>query len=45
MSSIEAHDGMHPTGNDEASSGGGILLPPDSTVDALVLIGLTLKFI
>ena len=36
---------MHPIVNDNASSGCGRLIPPDSTMDALVSLGLTQKFI
>ena len=36
---------MRPTGNNDASSSGDIPLPDKSTVDALLSLGLTLKFI
>ena len=45
MYSIEYHDIDHPTVNDDASSGGEIPLPPESTKDVLVLLGLTLNII
>ena len=45
MFSTEAHGRMHPTVNDDASSGGGIPMPPESTLYVLVSLVLTLNFI
>ena len=45
MCSIDAHDRYHPTINDDASSGGGITLPYNSTKYVSVSFGLTLNFI
>ena len=45
MCSIESHDRYHQNVNYNASSGGDIILPPDSTKHLLVSIGLAINFI
>ena len=45
MCSIETHERNYPTGNDDASSGGGRQILPDSTKGALVSLFLTLNLI
>ena len=45
MCSIEAHERKHKYVNDEASSGGGRPLPPNSTEDDLISSGLTFNLI
>ena len=45
MCSIDSHFMMHTTGNDDASSVGVRSIPPGSTEDVLVSLGITLKFI
>ena len=45
MCSIKAYVRIHPTGNDDASSGGGRLFPDESSTEALPTLGHILNFI